>query len=136
LLAWRRYWRHARRRLLSNWKQQDTGVFLLKVKTPNSPRLKASDPSSKPFVHGNSQDQLEFQNWPIWGLAHELEVLANVPVLDKTGLAISFDFNLDCPRADLKNQDLDMANRALDELGLELVRTNVTVNMLVVEKTK
>jgi hypothetical protein len=29
-----------------------------------------------------------------------------------------------------------MASRALDELGLELVRTNVTLNMLVVEKVK
>ena len=121
---------------VANWKQKDTSVFLLEVKTPNSPRLKASDPSSKPLVQENSRDQLEFQNWPMWGLAHEMEVSANVPVLDKTGLANSFDFNLDCSRADLKNQDWEMAKRALDELGLELVATNMTLNMLVVEKAK
>jgi len=121
---------------VANWKQNDSSVFLLKVKTPNSPQLKASDPSSKPFVHGNSLDQLEFQNWPMWGLAHEMEVSANVPVLDKTGLANFFDFNLDCSRADLKNQDWDMAKRALDELGLELVATNMPMQMLVVEKAK
>ena len=38
--------------------------------------------------------------------------------------------------ADLKNQDWDMTKRALDELGLELVTTNMTLNMLVVEKAK
>ncbi len=121
---------------VANWKQTDTSVFLLKVKTPNSPRLKAGDPSSRSFVQENSRYQLEFQNWPMWGLAREMEVSANVPVLDKTGLANFFDFNLDCSRADLKNQDWDMAKRALDELGLELVPTNMTLNMLVVEKTK
>ena len=72
----------------------------------------------------------------MWGLAHEMEVSANVPVLDKTGLANFFDFNLDCSRADLKNQDWDMAKRALDELGLELVATNMPMPMLVVEKAK
>jgi uncharacterized protein (TIGR03435 family) len=121
---------------IANWKQKDTGVFLLQIKTPNSPRLKASDPTSRSLVQGNSRDHLEFQHWPMWGLAHEMEVLANVPVLDKTGLANFFDFNLDCSRADLKNQDWDMANRALGELGLELVATNMTLNMLVVEKAK
>jgi len=119
---------------VANWKQKDTGVFLLEVKTPNSPRLKASDPTSRSLVQGNSRDQLEFQHWPMWGLAHEIEIIANVPVLDKTGLANFFDFNLDCSRADLKNQDWDAANRALDELGLELVRTNMPIEMLVVEK--
>ena len=58
------------------------------------------------------------------------------PVLDKTGLANFFDFNLDCSRVDLKNQDWDMAKRALDELGLELVPTNMPIKMLVVEKVK
>jgi len=119
---------------VANWKQKDTSVFLLEVKTPNSSRLKATDPSSRSFVQENSRNQLEFQNWPMWGLAHEMEVSANVPVLDKTGLASFFDFYLDCSRVDLKNQDWDMAKRALDELGLELVRTNMPMQMLVVEK--
>jgi uncharacterized protein (TIGR03435 family) len=121
---------------VANWRQRDTSVFLLKVKTPNSPRLKASDPSSRSFVQENSRNQLEFQNWPMWGLAHEMEISANIPVLDKTGLANLFDFNLDCSRADLQNQDWDMAKRALDELGLELVATNMNLNMLVVETEK
>jgi uncharacterized protein (TIGR03435 family) len=120
----------------ASWQQRDTDVFLLQVKTADPPSLKASNPANRPSVRPNSRDQLIFQNWPSSGLAYEIERTANVPVVDKTGLAGTFDFTLDCSQADLAGRDWNTVNRALGELGLELVPTNMPMNVLVVEKAK
>jgi uncharacterized protein (TIGR03435 family) len=69
-------------------------------------------------------------------LAYGFEDRAGVPVLDQTGLADRFDFDLDCTEADLKNRNWDAVNLALGKLGLELVPTNMPIEMLVVEKAK
>jgi len=98
--------------------------------------LKASNPASKPLVRENAQGQIEFQNRYPGDLTYQIESLANVPVRNETGLAGSFDFILDCSQADLANRDWETVNRALDQLGLELVPTNLPVQMLVVEKVK
>jgi uncharacterized protein (TIGR03435 family) len=70
------------------------------------------------------------------GLAVGLEYLANTPVIDETGLTNRFDFDLNCTETDLKNHDWDSVNLALGKLGLELVPTNMPIEMLVVEKVK
>ena len=60
--------------------------------------------------------------------------MANVPVVDKTGLTNRFDFDLNCSKTDLENRDWNYTNEALDPLGLELVPTNMPIETLVVEK--
>ena len=47
-----------------------------------------------------------------------------------------FDFDLNCTRTDLANRNWDNVNQALGRLGLELVSTNMPIEMLVVEKAK
>jgi len=69
-------------------------------------------------------------------LAHEIETSASIPVMDETGLTDSFNFDLDCTQADLANRNWDNVNHALHRLGLELVSTNMPMNMLVVEKVQ
>ena len=57
------------------------------------------------------------------------------PVVDQTGLTNSYDFSLKW-KSD-GDSNLAALQQALeDQLGLELVPTNMPVEMLVVEKTK
>jgi uncharacterized protein (TIGR03435 family) len=66
--------------------------------------------------------------------AFTLEYFANFPIIEESGLTNRFDFDLDCTETDLKNHDWDFVNQALGKLGLELVRTNMPLKMLAVEK--
>jgi uncharacterized protein (TIGR03435 family) len=79
-----------------------------------------------------------FRGWnePMVGLAIGLENEANVPIINATGLTNRFDFDLNCSQIDLANKNWDKVNQALDRLGLELVPTNMPIEMLVVEKVK
>jgi uncharacterized protein (TIGR03435 family) len=116
---------------------RDADVWLLKVKFPNAPGLKRN---TKTGDRGNSFSDIPsgFHGWNerMFDLAYSLEFRANVPVMDTTGLTNRFDFDLDCTESDLKNHDWDSVNLALGKLGLELVPTNMPIEMLVVEKAK
>ena len=80
--------------------------------------------------------RLEFQDRPLGDLASETEALANIPVINKTGLTNHFDFVLNCKETDMENQKLDSVNQALEQLGLGLVPGREPITMLVVEKVK
>ena len=116
---------------------RDADVWLLKVKFPNAPGLKRN---TKTGDRGNSFSDIPsgFHGWNerMFDLAYSLEFRANVPVTDATGLTNRFDFDLNCTDSDLKNHDWDSVNLALGKLGLELVPTNLPLEMLVVEKAK
>jgi uncharacterized protein (TIGR03435 family) len=71
-------------------------------------------------------------DWLVAGI----EFRVNRPVVDGTGLSDRFDFDLHCSEADLASQDLVVGNRILAPLGLELVPTNMPIEMLIVEKAK
>jgi uncharacterized protein (TIGR03435 family) len=72
----------------------------------------------------------------MFDVAAFFEYWANVPVTDETGITNRFDFDLHCRQADLEDRNWDKVNQALDQLGLELVPTNMPIEMLLVEKAK
>jgi uncharacterized protein (TIGR03435 family) len=111
-----------------------TGVWLLKVKAPNAPGLKLNPNGGRRNSLFPSANMLRGRNEPIGNLAVNLEYMADFPIIDQTGLTNRFDFDLNCGLADLELKDLDAINGALGELGLELVPTNLPIDMLVVEK--
>jgi uncharacterized protein (TIGR03435 family) len=113
---------------------RDADVLILKVKFPNAPGLKPGNRSNEYMLWRDSGSQLEFRNRSLAALADETEALANIPVIDETGLTNSFDFDLDCKQTDLANRNWDAVNQALDQLVLELVPTNMPIEMLLVEK--
>ena len=83
--------------------------------------------------------QLTVVNLPLSTLVQYLETYFEMPVLDRTGLQGSFDFKLkwDLPKERHHNPDSDPLKEALlDQLGLELVPSNMPIEMLVVEKVK
>jgi uncharacterized protein (TIGR03435 family) len=115
---------------------RDTDVWLLRVKYPNAPALKRH----KGPNNGNGVSPIpggfRFWNDGLDNLVASFEFWGNRPVIDGTGLSDRFDFDLNCSEAELVNRDLDAVNQALDPLGLELVPTNMPIEMLVVEKAK
>jgi uncharacterized protein (TIGR03435 family) len=113
-----------------------TNVWLLKVKSQNAPALK---PHKGPN-NGNGASPIPggFRCWNDgmdWLVAC-IESWGNRPVIDGTGLSDKFDFDLNCSEAEMASRDLDAVNQALDPLGLEVVPTNMPIEMLVVEKAK
>jgi uncharacterized protein (TIGR03435 family) len=116
----------------------ETDVWVLKVKSPNAAGLKQrTRPSPNDYMlWKHSGSRLEFQDRPLGDLASETEALANIPVINKTGLTTHFDFVLNCKETDLESRNLDSANQALDQLGLELVPSREPIKMLVVEKAE
>jgi uncharacterized protein (TIGR03435 family) len=112
---------------------RNTAVWLLKVKSSNASGLKRND---KDYGNALRTTPNGFHGWneSMSNLAYLLEDMANVPVVDKTGLTNRFDFDLNCRKTDLENRDWNYTNEALDQLGLELVPTNMPIEMLVVEK--
>jgi uncharacterized protein (TIGR03435 family) len=114
---------------------RDSDVWLLKVKVPNPPGLKRND---KDTGNGCWPTPTGFhgQHEAMFNLVSFLEDQSNVPVTDATGLTDRFDFDLSCKQSDLENRNWDTVNLALGKLGLELVSTNMPIEMLVVEKAK
>jgi uncharacterized protein (TIGR03435 family) len=118
---------------VAGWQEHNTDTFLLKVQPPNAPRLKPGGPPNNSTIRRNSPNQLEFRNRPLRDLASEIENSANVPVREETGLTDAFNFDLDCSQTDLADRNWEAINEALGRLGLELVRTNQPLKMLVVQ---
>jgi uncharacterized protein (TIGR03435 family) len=66
-----------------------------------------------------------------------LENYFKVPVVDQTGLTNRFDIFLTWDQSDRRHFNVQGLKQALlDQLGLELVPTNLPVKMLVVENMK
>lgn len=117
---------------------RETDVLLLQLKIANAPGLSAS-------AGGNgytSRDQNRFSgtNQPVSTLTAFAEGIFSSPVLDQTDLTNNLDFNLAWSiygkkLVDYPNHD-GLKKAFLDQLGLELVPTNMPIEMLVVEKVK
>jgi uncharacterized protein (TIGR03435 family) len=114
---------------------RDMDVWLLKVKYPNASGLKRND---KDYGNALRTTPSGFHGWneSMSNLASLLEDMANVPVIDETSFTNRFDFDLNCKQTDLENHDWNYINEALDQLGLELVPTNRSIEMLIVEKAQ
>ncbi len=117
---------------------REVDVWILSVKSSNAASLiQRTRPSPNDYMlWRDSGSRLEFQDRPLGDLASETEALANIPVINKTGLTNHFDFVLNCKETDVENQKLDSVNQALGQLGLELVPSRERIEMLIVEKAQ
>lgn len=120
----------------------ETNVLLLAVKYPNVQGLNQSISTTR--YTGNNPGRLSCTNQPLSILADMLEGRFRIPVIDQTGLTNRYDFNLTWDEYGKKigNSYPDYPNlkglkqALLDQLGLELVPTNMPIKMLVVEKAQ
>jgi RNA polymerase sigma factor (sigma-70 family) len=120
----------------------ETNILLLSVKNSNSAGMKLS--TSANYYEGNNPGHFSGTNQSLSTLADMLEGRFGIPVLDRTSLTNRYDFNLTWDEYGKKagNQYPNYPNLGglkqalLDQLGLELIPTNMPIEMLVVEKAK
>jgi len=129
---------------VGRWETRETDALALKVRNPDATGLKPAFWMPDEFGdlgHGHIHCFGEGLSWtppmPPWGLTKYLEMVFQIPVVDETGLTGSYNIDLRWKvKADQQaNQDA-LKQALLDQLGLELVPTNMPIEMLVVEKVK
>ena len=131
--------------LVARMEMRDTDVLALRVQIPNAPGLQPPVGRVAEGAESDSVGNFHVYNEPIsaphpsmnFTLTIALEGYFGMPIVDQTGLKHNFEINLRWK--DLGDQDPhhDALKRALlDQLGLELVPTNLPVQMLVVEQAK
>jgi uncharacterized protein (TIGR03435 family) len=118
---------------------RETDVLLLKVQNFDASGLKQSheNPQFGASTRNDGAGEWSCKNSPLSNLANYLEEFTRVPVIDQTGLTNNFDIDLKWKQTDWDKPNLDgMKQVLLNQLGLELVPTNMPIEMLVVEKVK
>ncbi|HEX7470176.1 MAG TPA: TIGR03435 family protein [Verrucomicrobiae bacterium] len=121
--------------LIGRIETRETDVMLLKVKYPNAQGLKQNVNRRQSMRSGSGE--YTYTDQPLSSFAGNLEYGLKIPVIDQTGLAGSFDFHLKWNQSDDQSLNLENLKQALtDQLGLELVPTNMPIEMLVVERAK
>jgi uncharacterized protein (TIGR03435 family) len=115
----------------------NTNVLLLTLRNAGAPGLTPAIQSpSHPGQIGGDNGQFWCKASPISYLAtYLLEPSFQIPVVDGTGLTDTYDFTLKWQGHDREPHDLEALQQdLLDQLGLELVPTNMPIEMLVVKK--
>jgi uncharacterized protein (TIGR03435 family) len=114
--------------LVGHTEMVETNVLLLEVKFSNARGLAHSTKQYGGMSSGNGSYKCDGQR--ISSLTDFLESQFEIPVIDRTDLKGNFDI-------ELKWRDSnDLEQKLANQLGLELVPTNMPIEMLVVEKVK
>ena len=114
-------------------KMQNTDVYLLTIKNTNAPGLKPSN---------GYRPQNGLYDWSAMSpdmIAFFLEPHFDLPILNQTGLNGQYDVQLGDLAWDYSHPDESRAKllqTIRDRLGLELTKTNMPIEMLVVEKVQ
>jgi len=110
-----------------------TNVLLLQVKNADAPGLKISITTTPGWRQQWGDAVYCATNLPVSDLASFLEQTPlKRPVIDETGLAHKYDIDI---KWEAHDED-SLKKVLLDQLGLELVPTNMAVEMLVVVESK
>ncbi|HEY4953155.1 MAG TPA: TIGR03435 family protein [Verrucomicrobiae bacterium] len=129
--------------LVGRLETRDADVLLLKVKRSNASGLKPVLPT-KTSISFWGVGHLRRTSGPIRSLANDLEQYLQIPVVDQTGLAGYFDYDLkwddklqwdSTGHSQFSNSE-GLKQTVLDQLGLELVPGHEPIEVLVVEKVK
>jgi uncharacterized protein (TIGR03435 family) len=134
--------------LVGHREMRDTDVLVLKVRRSNAPGLK---PPTNGHTDHTRKDYYYCDNEPLsidsggassggysaMTITSFLEGCFGTPVIDQTGLTQHFHIDFKWNERSGDDPDHDALKQALlDQLGLELVPSNMPVEMLVVEKVK
>ena len=122
--------------LIGTIQMRDADVLLLRVKYIGSAGLKPAGTSPAGQKTEIQWGAISVTNTPLSTLASFLEDYFQKPVIDQTGLEGNYDISFNS-KDDWRHPNLAKVKQAvLDQLGLELVPTNMPIEMLVVEKAK
>ncbi|MEJ0090617.1 MAG: TIGR03435 family protein [Limisphaerales bacterium] len=133
--------------LIGRYEMIETNVLVLKVANGNVAGFKAANSLRQSFRQTNSSSSsLAIMSGPglfavfdqsISTLLPLIEGRFKIPVIDQTGLSAHYDYHLQWDEKDRDHLNSTGLQQALlDQLGLELVPTNMPIEMLVIEKVK
>jgi uncharacterized protein (TIGR03435 family) len=125
--------------LAAHQETRETDVLLLQVSRPSGLQPYVSNggnPHSEMTGDGRVR-VFNFANMKLSDVAKRVENWFGKPIVDQSGLSGQFSFQLRWPsQLTAKKDVVDAMRDQLDQLGLELVPTNMPIEMLVVEKAK
>jgi uncharacterized protein (TIGR03435 family) len=119
--------------LAGRYETRDTNVLALRVAHNDAPGLRPSAGHGDNRWMGNGE--FFCQNQPMAKVAPVLEAEFGVPVVDETGMNGRYDFDLHWNEQEPRGNPEGLKQVLLNQLGLELVPTNLPVEMLIIEKT-
>jgi uncharacterized protein (TIGR03435 family) len=121
---------------------RDTDVLLLKSRNPNAGGLKPPDSLRRSMnlpanIRGTGgTNSIAYFLSPISSLQDWLQAVLQIPIIDQTGIKGRYDFKLTWDNSDQTQFKENIKQSLLDQFGLELVSTNMPVQMLVIKKVK
>jgi uncharacterized protein (TIGR03435 family) len=120
--------------LMAHREMREMDVRLLKVKNSNAPNFKPHSGSDNSSSWIGGIRKATIMNYPAHSFFEQIESSVGKPVLDRTGLTGNYDIQLDwIPRRG--ETEKDAYQRALlEQLGLELVPSRESIEVLIVEK--
>jgi uncharacterized protein (TIGR03435 family) len=124
--------------LVGRHETRDVDVLLLKVRNANAPGLHPPTQEGDSYLnHNGNQVEIKWANESLSKLVEFLESASKMPIIDQTGMTKRYSIDIKWEEPDTQDSEHKALQQVLlDQLGLELVLTNMPVEMLVVEKTK
>ena len=114
----------------------NTDLWVIKVGDPEKLKTIISKKKRPRSEVDWDKGKITMEDKPVSELADPLEGwFLKVPVLDQTGLSRRYDFTMQWDVHN-KSERNAMLIRQLHQVGIELVPTNMPIEMLVVEKAK
>ena len=113
-----------------------TDALVLEVTNPNAPGLHVNNSATGNSSWRGGPQEITIQNQSFGGFANGLESRFGKPVVNQTGLNERYDIHLQWKSLPGKSDNERFQQALHDQLGLELVPTNMPSEMLVVEKAQ
>jgi uncharacterized protein (TIGR03435 family) len=107
-------------------------VLILKVKQPDAPGITVSQGGNQMWIghdHGDTITDISFDDF-----TGSMESHLQIPLENQTGLNRHYDIKIDYHPHPGESEQNAYKRALTDQLGLELVPTNLPIEMLVVEK--
>ncbi len=120
--------------LTAHVEKRTVDVWLLQVKIPDAPGLKKSDNARNDWIGGQYKANIHGQR--VSNLIGWLESSFDQPIIDQTRLSERYDLDLNWQPHNGQSEKEALRQLLLNQLGLELVPSRATIEMLVVEKVK
>ena len=132
--------------IVAHREMRDADVLLLKVRNPRAGGIKPESdwniitrPPNWEELNGDfgQHGEVWFFDRPITDLVEFIEARFRMPVVNQTGLTNTYDFSIKWSEQNNHQRNNEGMKKAmLDQLGLELIPTNMPIEMLDVEKVK
>jgi uncharacterized protein (TIGR03435 family) len=115
---------------------RNVDVLLLKMRNPNAPGLNKPLTGDQDFFVSTDGDDARIEGKEsLHNIPDFFEKFLGMPVIDQTGIARNVNIDLQWKELGDQDPDHDALKQALrDQLGLELVPSHQSVEMLVMEK--